>query len=466
MNLEISKYFQISAENNAPLYKQIIRGLEDFIADHEPGDRLPSEQALSDFLSINRETVRRAILEFVKDGRLARCRKGTFISEKSSIHALEEPHPLMFQGGAPPLRKKTIKLALFENLPNQKKFWNQAIENFNKSTQEVEASIDWVSTKIGDIEKYVEFLKDSRPDVFQLSSLNEEFFRRNGILADLPEKVNNRLFSGDYWTLNSRHSLPLHISTWGVFWNKSLAEKYGLRHVSERIHQGQLFDLLKEAKLAIAGDDILVSGMIWNYLTSLGFPEKKDFHSYEFFKDRLSEIKDAENMFMTTESYSREGLDAFLDGKFIFYITTAWFVSNYIDSFNFPLGGAFCIPEKGLHCYSQSSALGVCESENMKTDAIEKLMLYLMSFPAQELLVRNNLNCAALKEANRKFMEDISESGIDGLKLSCDTLSGGGLTDDLNKFFIYEIRDLYIKILNGQMTVDDAAKEADMRWRS
>lgn len=466
MNTEIEKYFQISVENNAPLYKQVSRGLEDFIADHLPGDKIPSEQALSKFFSINRETVRRAILEFVKDGTLVRNRKGTFIAGASDKSVLEDPHPLIFQGATSHHNKKTLKLALYENLPNQKKFWNQAVNGFNRIAHDVEAGIDWVPQEVRNLEKYKEYIADTKPDVFQIGGLSEAFFMQDDLLADLPENVEQKLLSDDYWNLNSRNSVPVHFAAWGIFWNKSLCEKYGLKQIGERIHSGQFFDILNEAKTAIKDDDVYVSGVVWNYLVSLGVPEQENFDARKFFQERLNRIKNAKKIFMFMEKYPQGGFDSFRDGKSIFYITTNWFVSNFIDSFKFPLGVAWSIPEKGLHCFSSPSSLGILKSKNIKTDAVSKFLDYLLSSHTQELLVKHNLNFAVLKEANRKFMEDFSCSSFERLKLSCDNISNSGLANNMQKFLIYEIRDLYVKIIKRQMTVEEASKEAAARWKT
>ena len=67
-----------------PLYIQIAEGLLDRIESGElsPGDRLPPERELSEMLSVNRMTVRRALRMLEGQGLLVRRRgDGTYVSK-------------------------------------------------------------------------------------------------------------------------------------------------------------------------------------------------------------------------------------------------------------------------------------------------------------------------------------------------------------------------------------------------
>ena len=466
MNSEIKKYFQVTVGNAIPLYKQVISGFENFIADHLPGSRVPSENALASFFSINRETVRKAVLKFVEEGKLVRNRKGTFIAGIKEIPSFVQPHPLVFQGTMPPEKTSTIKLLLYENLPNQKKFWDETVSAFNESLKHAQIVIDWVPDEVRNIERYSNYIRNTEPDIFQMSELSEPFFLNNNLLTELPEALLEKLDSSDYWRFASKNSIPLHFSGWGIFWNDALCEKYRLKHVRKKILSGQFLELLHEAQAAVKDDGIHASGMIWNYLCSLGFPEKDGFDHEAFFRNRFEHIKDTGDIFMIDEQYPMEGLDSFREGKSIFYITANWFVSSYIESFNFPLNAVWNISEDGFFCSSPPSSIGIFKSkDSKKQDIIVMFINYLLSAEPQKLIAKYGLNCAVLKEANKSFMEEKHCTDFERLKQSCDKLTASQFTSRLNSFYVYNIRDLYVKLIKGQINCADAALEAVKRWK-
>ena len=68
-----------------PLYKQLKRLLEDALNDGtwKPGESLPSEPELAREYGVSRITVRTALNELSKEGRLVRLQgKGTFVTQK------------------------------------------------------------------------------------------------------------------------------------------------------------------------------------------------------------------------------------------------------------------------------------------------------------------------------------------------------------------------------------------------
>ena len=463
----LKKYFKVSEKNSEPLYMQVKDGINSFIADHQPGDKIPSEHALALFLKVNRETIRKAILTFVEDGRLLRNQKGTFISEVKKVTDIEKPHPLIFQNIFPSPKIITIKFALYENLPNQKEFWNETVETFNRIQSNAAVNIEWVSNKVKNLEKYCEYLIRTKPGVFQMSQCSEPLFRQRNLLTKPPEIIKQKLNSNNYWNFNSSMSIPVHFPTWGIFWNKALVEKYNIKNVKERIVAGELLDIFREISSCRSDDNVFASGTIWNYLCALGLPEFEKIEVSEFFRERFNHISNLENVFMLKENSFLESRDLFRDEKVIFYISTNWFISNYTDSFKFPMDILWNIPQKGCHCCSSASSIGIYNTQDAsEMDVAVKFAEYLLSEGVQKRLVQRNLNCSVLKEVNREILGGQSNPDFERMKCSCDKLSASEFVSSMNSFLMFEIRDLYAKVIKGQINYKDAARVAEKRWKS
>jgi DNA-binding LacI/PurR family transcriptional regulator len=67
-------------------YRSIAQELSGFIADSEPGSKLPSERELARSFDCNVLTVRKALASFAADGRIVKCaRSGSFVAEAPAI---------------------------------------------------------------------------------------------------------------------------------------------------------------------------------------------------------------------------------------------------------------------------------------------------------------------------------------------------------------------------------------------
>lgn len=74
----------IEKDNKTPLYLQLSEFLLTIIKKGKPGDRLPTERALSETYQVSRATVRQAILDLERDGYLQRFHgRGTFIAPQT-----------------------------------------------------------------------------------------------------------------------------------------------------------------------------------------------------------------------------------------------------------------------------------------------------------------------------------------------------------------------------------------------
>lgn len=83
MIMNIFEFISIESSNTAPIYRQVIDGVEKFCAAATEGDPIPSERELSEGLKISRTILRQALNECVERGLLVkRWGKGTFVGPK------------------------------------------------------------------------------------------------------------------------------------------------------------------------------------------------------------------------------------------------------------------------------------------------------------------------------------------------------------------------------------------------
>ncbi|WP_088043993.1 GntR family transcriptional regulator [Bacillus sp. EAC] len=84
--------FKLDKNSPLPIYFQIQEILKEKISSGEwnPGERIPSEQALSEMLNVSRMTIRQALNNLVKESLISRKRGiGTFVSVKDGIEVEE-----------------------------------------------------------------------------------------------------------------------------------------------------------------------------------------------------------------------------------------------------------------------------------------------------------------------------------------------------------------------------------------
>jgi len=79
---------ELASHSSIPLYYQLSRVLQRFIQEQglKPGDRFPSEEAITEHFGVSRPTVNKAAQQLVAQGWLVRERgRGTFVADKSLV---------------------------------------------------------------------------------------------------------------------------------------------------------------------------------------------------------------------------------------------------------------------------------------------------------------------------------------------------------------------------------------------
>ena len=85
---DFARRVQLTPDSSIPLYYQLYRALQRFMADHvmQPEDRFPAEEAIAACFGVSRPTASKAIQEFVNQGQLIRGRgRETFIKKQPTL---------------------------------------------------------------------------------------------------------------------------------------------------------------------------------------------------------------------------------------------------------------------------------------------------------------------------------------------------------------------------------------------
>lgn len=478
MVTEILKMFSVEKNGNKPLYIQLRKEIINYINLSQIGDKLPSERAISEAAGVNRETVRNAIKEFIRKGLLKREKSGTVITAKIEDDDNQEIHPLLAGQFSELSRSsiKPVKLSLYETLPNQKKFWNETVNSFNASHENIQVQIDWVNHKISNKNEYLDYIRKEQSDIFLVSNDSYDVFAEENLLYKIPDTFRKKIkrdcllrdFYKDDNPLNA-YSVPLHFSPWIIVWNLELAEQLGIK-IPENIENTSVLPSFFNKISGNIPEGRIATGSIWNLLVSMGITENKS-PDIEFFKKRFSSlapfINKYRNIFSITHTKPShlETLEGFSRGEMLCYIGTLFFVFKYMDGFSFSFRGEWLAPENG-YCYRESpSRIGI-NTKSRNVEDIFHFIDHIFTENAQKRIINNHVNCSYHKKAVGELEKDIK--GLDVEKLD-DVLTRYipflSSTLNIESFLFFGIKDLYYGIMEKKIDISQAAEEAHSRFK-
>ncbi len=132
---------------NTPFYLELVEQIRSLIREQrlQPGDRVPSERALAKELGAAPMTVRRALAVLVEEGLVVKQpARGTFVAEvpapaATPVHddVLQTPAALPY---LKPTAKREVTLEIQDSLPNQLRFWDEAIACFQEENPDIRVS--------------------------------------------------------------------------------------------------------------------------------------------------------------------------------------------------------------------------------------------------------------------------------------------------------------------------------------
>lgn len=278
---EIAKrYFgNLDPGDGRTLNQILTEGAGKLIGDLPDNAEFPSERSLAETLKVHRNTIRRALEPYIRSGALKRNKRRTLVSRESALPAPGmQIHPLQLQAflkSVPPVRKTELQVYHYENMPEQKRFWQETAQAFERKNPGISIQFRTPSDHCLDFGTYMSALKSEKPDMIQLPPSESVIFRDYApLLEEIPKTF---LSAGDYRMeffertpeIPSRFC-PVGFSYWTDFFNRSLLEQY-------RISPPDFSKPSEIAAFASAAnrlpEPLALSLHIYSLLTPLGMPK-------------------------------------------------------------------------------------------------------------------------------------------------------------------------------------------------
>lgn len=463
---EIKCNFKIDKQGVSTLNKQLSEALKKFVASNPPGTRIPSERNIAKVLGIDRGTVKKVIAEFARDGLLVRNgRRGTFVAGMPDVG--DPFHPLEIEAYFIGESRSTMRLALYESKPPLRTFWENAVNLFNQSDNEANAVIEWVPD-IG-IDKYPDYLRESKPDVLQTGLAKPIDYP----LSLLPGTLRGELLDplkfycdnfGDAETELADRIVPVHFSTIAHSFNATMAKRLNLRKVAESLRDEPIEVFRRCAK--VFGSDFLIGGHAWDYVLAMGVPPDDRTVDYEFFLSRFVELgrfRRVGNVFSTTQNYSMEPFDRFFRGESFFNTGHITLMNRQIADLPFEPGFSMPRLDDGMALPCTFSGLSVSADTPLAAQAVEFLK-FILSADIQSKLVVCGLS-AYLKGANKELAHLLGVDKSLLQKTLGSTINIGCKKRHISFFLVFLLKDIFHQFFNDRISPEGAAEIASNRWQ-
>ncbi len=451
---ELEKLLGKAYRLDRSLPDQLEERLRSWIDVQQPGMRLPSERALAKMAGVNRLTLRKAMARLSAGGVIVSTRRGTFINDNASIaSSVPQAHPLQtitVPGAAMPA---TITIALYEQLPWQRSFWQWAGEAYNNAASPGRIRIVWVPADIRTPEDYLAFLHEAKADLALFLPRVAHEFGERGLLAEIPEAL--FAFEPLLATAPSRWYLPVHATIWLMAWNRSLMPSLSLPHPCSA--DDLEARLLTEASKASSRCALLALPIcIW---FAYGAPANplSWYELRDCVRDLFSRVKRlrplARRLLETGEAFPSHAA-SFFDQR----------VAGIIGQSVFFLGGlaempARCecvlprpLPERRLP--ASVSSMGIMANAN--ADHLADVLAFFLSAKVQNHIADMGVNAPVIRSAFARFAEPLGWNDSDRTLLAQTQYLEG--PDETNGWFWYlrqALATLCSDVLDGRRNVDD-----------
>jgi DNA-binding transcriptional regulator YhcF (GntR family) len=462
--LDIREKFEINRNNGKGLAKQLKNKLAEFIRANPAGTKLPPERKLAEELNVSRVTVRGALDYFFERGEIVRKgSRGTFTAKVGA--QFFDIHPMLMEVGMHVKSKANLNFVSFETYPQQRVFWNKAINMFNAGYSHASVALKELPENILS-SNYAKYVLENGHDILMLQSGYEDI---DDLLAPVPEFIIKKLNSDDYAFEGSRikfkNSVPIKSSTTLICWNKEIAAKLGIKNISERLKKGEILELHREAAEKMT-DGFCAGGHLWDYFSLRGMNSKITMNFLEQRLKQFEKFSGIPKMFICEQEYGFEVVDRFKNGELLF----APALSNFYCDKNIPfdLGGMFFIPDKGNILSRDTINLGVYKNSPNKKAAFD-FIDFMLSESAQNLSVTETWSSPCLKKSAKLFSQI-----LDGVDDECISkyfertpFAYDGCNLSYSKqhcFMVLKIRDVLYGLMHGKLKSKQAAEIILKRW--
>ena len=476
----------ICKEGPVPVYQQLIDYLEKFITTNSPGTKLEPERELAQRFGVSRNSLRQALEYFFDRDMIVRHRrKGTFTASKKppgsgrsvriqDIHPLAYHNTIMFQE---PSQMNTISLALFENMPFQKKFWEVVVKKFNLRHSGVRAVIEWLPSDVSfqrrnEFDSYFKSI-NKEPDIIQCQldkSLYDSFAPlppgMNDFLSGPECCLHDLLQNGGEYLLG--RMLPVYVALPICLWNADMAAEYGVTDVREKLEQGLLIELAREAadKLPPA---VKVSGQMPNLMRFWGHPENLEEMTVaeleNFFVPlcrEISKVKDDRERVFPLFFRDYPIHDKFLDKlQFMNFMLSNTMFMPLKDKITFNYETSLFPVQQSL--FFSASCLGISKSAKPQK-AIYDFLGFILSDEIQLFIIEALFSMPTVKSVMPelytllKSPPELIDKYLRRMKISCN------LNPEINKYQVdyisYSLKDVFEQIVSGEINGKQAAETA------
>lgn len=467
----IAELFSINPSSSVPFRTQLERKLELFIKSSAPGTPIPPERILAKCLGISRVTVRNAITPFLTAGSIIRHnRNGTVVARKQEepdlkVNELAIGLPWQLQ----PVT--TLKFLCYETLPAQRIFWESIIEEFNTFHTNCQVEPVWLDQLLkGSAMR--NFIIQNGIDLMLHSPMYE--LPLESLAAELPQDIREAATDSSYifnkirlYDKTQFHRIfPFQLVYGRIFYNKELAEKCGLKNVSERLFHNDKTDLMREA-LPVLDKEKMASSHIWCHLAYQGIiPDEKNLPLLITILEKLCSVKDFDNAFMLKQQYSHDDAVKFVNGNMLFFNG----FSSQLQAVGMPVFDMKQqIAEQLEGTLKFGTPVGIIIAEQCSNrEAAGEFIRYLRTDGVQKKIADIKNEFPIKKDLFRYAAEQqcgLNAEQADKLLKKTFLLQNTSSDQETAVWFcMFKCRDLLVKMMKGKLSAADCAAGILQNW--
>jgi hypothetical protein len=466
---KIKHYFGVDPTSKESLCAQMQRRVEAFLNTAPPGTALPAERIMSESLDISRVTIRNALEPFCKSGRILRQRRnGTIVAPRS--FAMNDLNELALGLPWRVTSPSNLRFLSYENLPQQKCFWENAVQHFNGKQSECTVEIVWLSTFLKG-NALLDYLEEEEIDLI----LHSHIYGVNpaDLALPLPDYLKTQMQGPDFITdmfphqeIHQDYFLPLQIVYRDTFWNCELAEQCNLKNVEKRLLNNEKVAMIKEA-LPYLPAGCSAGSHIWCHLAYQGIvPDKRNSGLLLSVLKQLAELGDHEKSFMTTQQHPLDDVEKFVSGKLLFLDGT----TSQIQTVGNP---AFHYGQLPFTLPAGSRRMGITVDIAMtkqchNQEQAEQFLAFLLEPDAQKQVWSRKQGLPVYRPA---FEQALQEKYGLGKENSIALLSNTFLFRNLKKkeeashhFLVFKVRDELNRMMTGDLSPEETARRIINKW--
>ncbi len=415
MNLK-EWFSEIHRKSPERLSEKLARAFSSYVEAQPANTLLLPERALAAEIGVNRRTLCKAMEPLVREGLLERTRRGTVVRKERKEPDLdfEKIHPFVF-GHTP---KQKLKILLFENLPEQKRFWRETVEAFGEDVE-----LEWLPLECRTTAALVNHIQKSGCD---LAQVNQQDFCKYRNLAELfsalpepileyyekPQYRFERFFSENPFP--GKNLFPVYFQFQVLWLNRELTAECGFDITRFERGDFPLRELVRTAVRELKKPGVYLTPHFAALAESVRVERPLEpirENLTEFFRNYYEVLADAapngsrlfsSSVYAPYRLFTPESFQFFKEGKLLFLPLFSVFANSFAGSVKIPFVETMIRP--ATRAQSFYAGLGIVKNSG-KTAIAADFLLHLLSEPVQYRMAAS-LNVAPfLISADRELAE-------------------------------------------------------------